>query len=147
MKRRDFLKTGGAIGTAAVITPWGILQHKALTYKANTLDSEFLTPPQSAKPHTWWHWMNGNVTKEGITLDLESMARVGIGGFQNFDAGTGIPKGPVVYLSSEWMELKKHAIKEAQRLGLEFTMHNCPERKSTRLNSSHEWISRMPPSA
>ena len=126
MKRRDFLKTTGAIGTAAVITPWGVIQHKATTHNVNTLESDFLTPPQPAKPHTWWHWMNGNVTKEGITLDLEAMARVGIGGFQNFDAGTGIPKGPVVYLSPEWLDLKKHAIAEAQRLGLEFTMHNCP---------------------
>jgi hypothetical protein len=126
MKRRDFLKTTGAIGTAAVITPWGILQHKSITHDVNALESDFLTPPQPAKPHTWWHWMNGNVTKEGITLDLEAMTRVGIGGFQNFDAGTGIPKGPVVYLSPEWLALKKHAIAEAQRLGLEFTMHNCP---------------------
>jgi hypothetical protein len=70
--------------------------------------------------------MNGNVTKEGITLDLEAMKRVGVGGFQNFDAGTLIPKGAIVYLSPEWIELKKHTIKEASRLGLEFTMHNCP---------------------
>ncbi|GAB3529601.1 hypothetical protein GCM10027443_09220 [Pontibacter brevis] len=70
--------------------------------------------------------MNGNVTREGITLDLEAMQRVGVGGFQNFDAGTGIPEGPVKYLSPEWLELKKHAIREADRLGLEFTMHNCP---------------------
>jgi len=126
MKRRDFLKTSGAIGAATLVTPWGIIQQQAITQNANSLEIDFITPPQSAKPHTWWHWMNGNVTKDGITLDLEAMARVGIGGFQNFDAGTGIPKGPVVYLSPEWLDLKKHAIAEAQRLGLEFTMHNCP---------------------
>mgnify|MGYP003337955862 CR=1 FL=1 len=45
-----------------------------------TVDALFKNPPNSAKPHTWWHWMNGNVTKEGITADLEAMARVGIGG-------------------------------------------------------------------
>jgi hypothetical protein len=111
---------------AAVITPWGIIQSKSSLPQANSPEAGFMAPPASAKPHTWWHWMNGNVTKAGITLDLESMARVGIGGFQNFDAGTGIPKGPIVYLSPEWLELKKHAIAEAQRLGLEFTMHNCP---------------------
>lgn len=126
MKRRDFIKTTGAIGAAAVITPFGIIQQSRIPQQINSLQSDFMNPPASAKPHTWWHWMNGNVTKEGITLDLESMARVGIGGFQNFDAGTGIPKGPIIYLSPEWLELKKHAIAEAQRLGLEFTMHNCP---------------------
>ena len=45
----------------------------------------FQNPPDSAKPQTWWHWMNGNVTKEGITADLEAMQRVGIGGAQIFD--------------------------------------------------------------
>lgn len=126
MKRRDFLKTSGALGIATVVTPGGIFQTNHRFQQASELESNFMTPPASAKPHTWWHWMNGNVTKEGITLDLEAMARVGIGGFQNFDAGTGIPKGPIVYLSPEWMELKKHAIAEANRLDLEFTMHNCP---------------------
>ena len=70
--------------------------------------------------------MNGNVTKEGITLDLEAMKQVGIGGVLNFDVGTGIPKGPIEYLSEEWLQLKEHAIRECDRLGLEFIMHNCP---------------------
>jgi hypothetical protein len=126
MKRRTFLQNTGALGLATLVTPFGLSHFRSKPSPATTLESGFQSPPSSAKPHTWWHWMNGNVTKEGITLDLESMARVGIGGVQNFDAGTGIPKGPIVYLSPEWLELKKHAIREAQRLGLEFTMHNCP---------------------
>jgi hypothetical protein len=127
MKRRTFLKNTGTLSLAALITPMGIVQVKGGSATASSvLEDNFRTPPWSARPHTWWHWMNGNVTKEGITLDLEAMARVGLGGFQNFDAGTGIPKGPVEYLSPEWLELKKHAIREADRLGLEFTMHNCP---------------------
>lgn len=126
MKRRVFLKNTGAISLATLITPVGIFQSKHTIAPEADLEKNFKLPPSSARPHTWWHWMNGNVTKEGITLDLEAMARVGVGGFQNFDAGTGIPKGPVQYLSPEWLELKKHAIREAERLGLEFTMHNCP---------------------
>ncbi len=51
-----------------------------------TLEQGFESPPDEAKPRVWWHWMNGNITKEGIKLDLEWMKRVGIGGFQNFDA-------------------------------------------------------------
>jgi hypothetical protein len=125
MKRRSFLKTTGLTGLVTIITPTGIVQAFSQK-KVSALEESFITPPSSAKPQTWWHWMNGNVTKEGIRLDLEAMQRVGIGGFQNFDAGTLIPKGPVIYLSPEWIELKKHTIKEAERLGLEFTMHNCP---------------------
>ena len=51
------------------------------------LAAGFQNPPASAKPHNWWHWMNGNISKEGITKDLEAMARVGIGGFQIFQVG------------------------------------------------------------
>jgi hypothetical protein len=69
--------------------------------------------------------MDGNVTKEGITLDLEAMKHVGIGGAQIFEVGVGIPKGPVIYNSPEWRALIQHAIKEADRLGLEVCMHNC----------------------
>src|SRR3989440_11176787 len=58
----------------------------------DALERGFVDPPDSAKPRVWWHWMNGNVTKEGIKLDLEWMKRVGIGGFQNFDAAFNTPK-------------------------------------------------------
>jgi hypothetical protein len=126
MKRRTFLKNTSAAGLVALITPFGVFRTHARQVNEGTLLESFRNPPASARPHTWWHWMNGNVTKEGITLDLEAMQEAGIGGFQNFDAGTGIPEGPVKYLSPEWLELKKHAITEAERLGLEFTMHNCP---------------------
>jgi len=44
---------------------------------AQRLEQAFRTPPADAKPRVWWHWMNGNITKEGIKLDLEWMRRVG----------------------------------------------------------------------
>jgi len=89
------------------------------------LERGFLDPPPSARPHTWWHWMDGNVTKEGITLDLEAMKHVGIGGAQIFQVAVGIPKGPVLYNSPEWRELIQHALREADRLGIEICLHNC----------------------
>ena len=49
-----------------------------------TIEQNFKNPPPSAKARTWWHWMNGNVTKEGITADLEAMKNVGIQGGSNF---------------------------------------------------------------
>lgn len=85
----------------------------------------FENPPDSAKPHTWWHWMNGNITKEGITLDLEAMKRVGVGGAQIFTADCGIPAGPVKFMTPEWREMIKHAASEAARLGIELCVHNC----------------------
>src|SRR5450759_3035699 len=97
----------------------------AVTARADSLEASFQNPPDSAKPHTWWHWMNGNVTKEGITADLEAMKRVGIGGAQIFNVDSGIPHGPVQFLSPEWRELFKHAVSEANRVGLELCVHNC----------------------
>ena len=55
---------------------------------ATALEKGFVDPPNSAKPHTWYHMMNGNVTKEGITRDFEALAAAGVGGVQMFDAGS-----------------------------------------------------------
>ncbi len=89
------------------------------------LEQGFLNPPDSARPHTWWHWMNGNITKEGITADLEGMKRAGVGGAQIFNVDCGIPEGPVAFMSPEWRALVKHAAEEADRLGIELCLHNC----------------------
>ena len=84
----------------------------------------FANPPRIAAPHVWWHWMNGNVTAEGITADLEAMARVGLAGAQVFDT-TGVPKGPVAFDGPEWHRLIVHAHNEAKRLGLQLCVANC----------------------
>jgi hypothetical protein len=85
----------------------------------------FQSPPDAAKPHTWWHWMNGNITKEGITADLEAMKQIGLGGAQIFNVSEAIPEGPIQFMSPEWRALLKHAVSEANRLGLELCIHNC----------------------
>src|SRR3546814_15959345 len=54
------------------------------------------------------------------------MARVGVGGAQMFDVGCGIPAGPAGTQSPEWVRLVRHAVDESGRLGLSFTLHNCP---------------------
>ena len=95
------------------------------TAAALTLEEGFKTPPNSAKPHTWYHMMNGNVTKEGITCDFEALARAGIGGVQMFDAGCAIPPGNLDFNSPAWFDMFLHAAKEARRLGLEICIPNC----------------------
>src|SRR3569832_2302424 len=94
-------------------------------HAAPTLESQFLNPPDSAKPHTWWHWMDGNITKEGITLALEAMKTAGIGGAHIFDVGHGVPAGKFIYITPEWRDLMAFALTEAKRLALDMTMHNC----------------------
>ena len=96
---------------------------------SSTLEDGFKTPPNSAKPRVWWHWMNGNITKEGIKLDLEWMNRVGIGGFQNFDASLGTPKlvdNRLVYMTPEWKDAFLFTTKLADQLGLEEAVAGSP---------------------
>ncbi|MGQ9635302.1 MAG: glycosyl hydrolase [Bryobacteraceae bacterium] len=73
--------------------------------------------------------MNGNITKEGIKLDLEWMKRVGIGGFQNFDAALHTPQiveKRLVYMTPEWREAFRYAVTLADQLGLEMTIAGSP---------------------
>jgi len=98
----------------------------ALTVAAqpDALESGFQHPPDSAKPQTWWHWMNGNITRAGITADLEAMKRAGEGGATIVNVDCGIPRGPVDFMSPEWREMFKFAVSEASRLGLELCVEN-----------------------
>src|SRR5437763_16161247 len=93
------------------------------------LERGFRNPPDSAKPRVWWHWMNGNITKEGIKLDLAWMNRVGLGGFQNYDAALNTPKfvdQRPVYMTPEWKDAFKYATTLADQLGLEEAIAGSP---------------------
>ncbi len=95
----------------------------------DVLERGFVTPPDSAKPRTWWHWTNGNVTEEGISKDLEWMKRVGIGGFQFVDvaAGSGqIVEKKINFGTPEWYHAVRHSADEANRLGLEMSIFSSP---------------------
>ncbi len=100
---------------------------------SQNLESGFHNPPQSAKPLTFWMWINGNVSKEGITGDLESFKRVGLGGTEQFliggpDSGatSTLDDPSLVFMSDRWRGLETFAEQESARLGLEFGTHNCP---------------------
>ncbi|HET7103611.1 MAG TPA: glycosyl hydrolase [Terracidiphilus sp.] len=95
----------------------------------DSLKSGFENPPESAKPRVWWHWMNGNITKEGIKLDLEWMHRAGVGGFQNFDAALFTPqvvKTRLAYMTPGWKDAFKYATTLADQLGLEEAIAGSP---------------------
>ena len=95
----------------------------------NDLESGFQNPPESARPRVWWHWMNGNVTKKGIRADLEWMHRIGIGGFQNFDAGLASPQiveKRLIYMTPEWKDAFLFTTKLADSLGLEMAIAGSP---------------------
>ena len=85
----------------------------------------FTSPPVSARTHTWWHWMDGNISRAGITADLESMHRVGIQSATVVSPELGIPHGKIMFLSPEWLDMLKFATQEAQRLGMQIGIENC----------------------
>ena len=97
--------------------------------EAQTLQQNFQTPPNSAKPRVWWHWMNGNISKDGIQKDLDWMSRVGIGGFQNFDAAlftpVVVPK-KIVFMTPEWKDAFKFTTELADKKGLEMAIAGSP---------------------
>src|SRR5580692_6776114 len=96
---------------------------------SDPLKEGFLQPPASARPRVWWHWMNGNITKEGIKLDEEWMHRAGIGGFQNFDAALATPQvvdKRLPYMTPEWKDAFKYATTLADQLGLEEAIAGSP---------------------
>ncbi len=91
---------------------------------AQDLEAGFASPPDNCRPWVYWFWLNGNITREGITADLEAMARVGIGGVLIMEVDQGTPAGPVAFASDTWRELFRHALHEAHRLGLQVNLNN-----------------------
>ena len=104
---------------------WLCLAISVSAGSTDSLEHGFANPPDSAKPQTWWHWMNGNITKEGITADLEAMKQIGLGGATIVNVDCGIPRGNVPFMSAEWREDFKFAVQEAHRLGLKLCVENC----------------------
>src|ERR1044072_4221709 len=88
------------------------------------LETAFTRPPDDARPWVYWFWSDGNLTRAGITADLEAMQRVGIGGVLIMDVDQNVPKGPVTFMSSAWREMFTFAVAEARRLGLQVNMNN-----------------------
>ena len=90
------------------------------------LEKGFRNPPESARPWVYWFIMDGNLTREGITADFEALKKAGIGGVIMMEVDVGIPRGPVKFMSAEWRALFKHAVGEAERLGLQITLNAGP---------------------
>lgn len=90
----------------------------------------FAAPAGDYHPQTWFHFIGGNVATKGITADLEAIAGAGISGIQLFHGQFGTPwpgvSPQIQCLSPAWDGAVNHAAKESNRLGLEFTMQNCP---------------------
>ena len=93
------------------------------------LTSGFDNPPAANRPRVWWHWMNGNITKEGIRKDLLWMEGAGIVGFHNFDAGMDVPQvveKRLPYMTPEWKDAFSYMLDLADSLGMEVSIASSP---------------------
>jgi hypothetical protein len=94
---------------------------------SDLLESGFTQPPDSTKPWCYWYWITDNISREGITKDLEAMKRVGIS-----EAFIGniyldeVKHGTVKALTEEWWGMVEHAIREGSRIGVDIGVFNCP---------------------
>ncbi|CAN7267352.1 glycosyl hydrolase [Phenylobacterium sp. LjRoot225] len=95
----------------------------------DALATGFRDPPAAARPRVWWHWLNGNITRDGVDKDLAWMKRVGIGGAQAFDANRKTPQivdKRLDYMSPEWKAVFRTAAERADALGLELGIASSP---------------------
>ncbi|NRD23063.1 hypothetical protein HNV10_07415 [Winogradskyella litoriviva] len=92
------------------------------------LSKNFKAPSIKYYPETWFHLNGNNISNEGLTLDLEAIKAAGLQGIHLFNkSGRPFPNvKPIKILSSEWEDMIRHAADECKRLGLKFTMQNCP---------------------
>jgi hypothetical protein len=115
--------------TARLLLAFGLLMTLGASLRADELERGWADPPRIARLRAYWWWLNGQATKAAITRDLEEMKAKGFGGALLCDAGGAeqdgndpVPHGPT-FLTPPWRELYKHALREADRLGLEMSLN------------------------
>ena len=91
------------------------------------LQQLFDHPSAEAAPWCFWYWMNGAVTREGITADLEAMQEIGLEGTYLMpirdSSRVKFMDGCVLQGTEEWWRMVEFALQEADRLGLKMGMH------------------------
>jgi hypothetical protein len=131
MKAGTIWRTAARLVGACCVTLWiaAFPDYTWTQIKQDALVKGFEHPPRQARLRCYWWWLNGHTTKATITHDLEEMAKKGYGGALLVDANGAdqggnddVPAGPE-FGSPAWTALYVHALKEADRLGLEITLN------------------------
>ena len=96
------------------------------TDKSELLKESFQNPPQTSFPGVYWYFMDGNLSMDEMTKDLESMKESGINHVIFLEVGIGVPRGPIDFMSEEWQNHFVHAVRETERLGMKILMGAGP---------------------
>lgn len=94
--------------------------------KYNSIKAGFINPSDTNKVWCYWYWLNDDVSKEGVTRDLEAMKEAGIGGAFIGNINPNEINGHVPLFSDQWWEVMVHAVNEGKRLGVDIGVFNCP---------------------
>lgn len=93
--------------------------------KADTLYANFVNPPNDSSPGVYWCWLNGDVTRESLTSDLEAMKSKGINRAEIWDVAAVhnpnnmLGKAGGTFLGDSSVALIRYAMKEGKRLQMQ----------------------------
>ena len=105
-----------------LIIGWMVSMAKA-TDAIDSMQANFRRPPNDCWPHTRWWWFGSAVTKEEITWELEQMRAKGILGVEQISMSPVYEKGNITYLSDEFLDLLRHTVATAKRLGMQVSLN------------------------
>jgi hypothetical protein len=88
--------------------------------------ADFVTPKDDNTLWCYWYWIGDDISKEGITKDLEAMKKAGIGGALIGNINPEEKDGKVPMLSEDWWSHMVHAVNEGKRIGVDIGAFNCP---------------------
>jgi hypothetical protein len=126
VRRRQPIRTGLKRAVVFILAAAGFALAACNRGLRDPLKEGFLSPPPEARPGVYWYFMDGNIGREAMTADLESMRKAGIGWVLFLEVNVGIPRGPVDFLTDEWQDLFAHAVREAERLGIRLILGSGP---------------------
>ncbi len=91
------------------------------------MDSSWPKQSRENRPWTRWWWHGSAVDEENISYLLEEYARAGLGGVEitPIYGVKGMEEASVPYMSPRWLELLRHTLCEASRLGLGVDLSVC----------------------
>jgi hypothetical protein len=124
-----FVACAGSFGICAARAQAPASAQAAAASHDDPLLQGFLDPPNGARPRVWWHWMNGNISEQGIKLDLEWMHRVGVGGVTIFEGAINTPQvvpNRLIYMTPEWKSAFRTAVSTARGMGMEVAIASSP---------------------
>lgn len=107
-------------------TSFCFAQNKMSAVDFQEIQTGFVTPHDTNSVWCYWYWIGDDISKEGITRDLEAMKEVGIGAAFIGNINPQEVDGPVPIFSEEWWEHMVHAVNEGKRTGVDIGIFNCP---------------------